>query len=136
MQLYAPIPRPIACSHSRMRTFALLCITTALLSTSCSHPSSGPSSSNASAQKSGGGGGNAASNQGSSGSSQNKAGSGGSSNSANGNSKGAAVPDPHASKSPHVGREAGVGDDPSNLEAGDPKENGGDSGKPGPAQKP
>ncbi len=31
------------------------------------------------------------------------------------------VPDPHASKNPNVGREAGVGNDPNNLEVADPR---------------
>jgi hypothetical protein len=118
-----------------MRTVTLLAITLALSFTACSHATSGTASSNASA-KNGGGGGNTPSNQGAQGSAQTKAGSGAATNSANGDAKGAAVPDPHASKSPNVGREAGVGDDPANLETADPQGNGGDSGKPGPAQKP
>ncbi len=36
------------------------------------------------------------------------------------------VPDPHASNDPKVGHEAGVGDDPSNLQADQP-----DTGEPG-----
>ncbi len=118
-----------------MRLAALTLISSALPLTSGSRATNGASGSSASA-KNGGGGGSTASNQGAGGSSQNKAGSGGASNSANGNAKGVTVPDPHQSSDPRVGREAGTGDDPANLEVGDPKENGGDSGKPGPARKP
>jgi len=122
-----------------MRTATLLVIVFTLSFTSCSHATNGTASSAASSSasaKNGGGGGNTPSNQGAQGSAQTKAGSGAAANSANGDSKGAVVPDPHASKSPNVGREAGVGDDPANLETADPQGNGGDSGKPGPAQKP
>ncbi len=112
------------CCLGGVRTATLLVIAFTVLSTSCSHATNGAASSNAS------------SNQSAQESARTKPGSGAAANSANGESNGAVVPDPHASQSPNVGREAGVGDDPANLEVADPKENGGDSGKPGPAQKP
>ena len=98
-----------------MRTSGVLVIAFALiLTTSCSNAANGTSSNNASAKNGGGGGSSAKAAAGSN----------------------AEVPDPHASSNPKVGREAGVGDDPANLESADPKGGGGDSGKPGPAQKP